>query len=115
MKKFLPVFLAILITLSSSICATAVETNKLGDANNDGSVNLIDVIRIQSYVVGSYTGDKNFVSRADVNGDKKVNVVDSIHIMRYIVNLIDRFPADNVTPTKPVVDDDGYYNQIVKP
>ena len=115
MKKFLLVFLAILITLSSSVCATAVETNKLGDVNRDGSVNLVDVIRIQNYVVGSYTGDKDFVSRADVNGDKKISVVDSIHIMRYIVKLIDRFPVENVTPTTPAVDQDGYYNQIVKP
>lgn len=115
MKKFLLVFLAILITLSSSICATAAETYKLGDVNRDGSVSIADAILIQSYIVRSDAEDKNLVSVADVNGDKKVSVIDSIYIMRYLVNLIDSFPAENITPTKPAVDQDGYYNQIVKP
>ncbi len=115
MKKILIVVLTFLITLSSSICVTAEESYKLGDVNQDGRVSVIDAIRIQYYILGDYDGDENFIKLADVDGDKRVSVIDVIYILRHIIKITDRFPADDLTPTNPIIAEDGYYDKIVRP
>lgn len=115
MKKFLIVILTILITLSSSICVIAEVSYKLGDVNQDGQVSVIDAVLIQCYILENYDIDDSFTVTVDVDGDKNVNIIDVVYVLRYIINIIDHFPAEDLTPTNPIIAEDGYYNKIVRP
>lgn len=53
-----------------------------GDINNDGKVNLRDVIRLNQYVAGwNVTVDSG---STDVNGDGKTNLRDVIRLNQYV-------------------------------
>ncbi len=56
---------------------------KAGDANNDGKVNISDIILIRRYIVGGYDVDIN-PNAANVNDDLKVNTADVVLLRRYI-------------------------------
>ena len=68
-----------------------VEGKKLGDVNQDGSINLLDA----TYVLQAYNEVRKLTETqeklADVNGDKKVNLVDVLKIMKYCNGEISRF------------------------
>ena len=61
-----------------------------GDVNDDGTVNMKDVILIRQSLVGLTEIDPD---PADVNGDGAVNMKDVILIRQYLVGIIDKFPA----------------------
>lgn len=63
------------------------DTSLLGDANGDGSVTTMDVLRIARYVVGlaDISEDRKYL--ADVNGDGSINIADAILLARNIVGL----------------------------
>lgn len=115
MKKILLAFLAVIIIVSSSVCVCAKEVYKLGDANKDGSVNIIDTTYIQRYLAKMSNETEIELSLADVNGDNTINILDATMIQMYLAKLISKFPAENTTETTPSVDSDGYYDQIIKP
>ena len=54
-----------------------------GDANDDGEINVKDVISIRRFITGSY-GTEIHNEAADANKDGEVNVKDVITIRRYI-------------------------------
>ena len=54
-----------------------------GDANDDGLINLKDVIIIRRYIAGGWNIDIN-AENADVNNDDKIDLKDVILIRRYI-------------------------------
>jgi len=112
MKKFLSIFIAVLIMVCSSVCIMAEETYKIGDANKDGKININDVTSIQLYLVKLYKNGELSVG-ADVDGSGKITIRDATFIQLYIVKHIDRFPCE--PETVPSTDSDGYYDQIVKP
>lgn len=56
-----------------------------GDANNDGSVNVLDAIKIAKYIVGTEKLKVNETRLADVNGNNSVDLLDAIAISRYIL------------------------------
>ena len=68
-----------------------VEGKKLGDVNQDESINLLDA----TYVLQAYNGVRKLTETqeklADVNGDKKVNLVDVLKIMKYCNGEIKNF------------------------
>ena len=55
-----------------------------GDVNNDGEINLKDVVLIRRYIVGGWDVDINEAA-ADVNHDEAINLKDVVMIRRYIV------------------------------
>ena len=66
-----------------------------GDANNDGSVNLKDVLLLRRTVAGAvYDGELDPVL-ADVNGDKKVDMKDVLYLRRFLAGEIDQFPVQH--------------------
>lgn len=75
--------------LSSKKVSLNIETNAslLGDANGDGSVTAMDVVRIARYVVGLTDIPKERIYLADVNRDEKVTIADAILLARNIVGL----------------------------
>lgn len=56
---------------------------KAGDANNDGKVNISDIILIRRYIVSGYDVDIN-PNAANVNDDGRVNSADVVLLRRYI-------------------------------
>ena len=56
-----------------------------GDANDDGSVNVEDVITIMSYILGEYPTPFN-AEAADLNGDGIVTITDAIQVMDILIN-----------------------------
>lgn len=115
MKKVLLVLLVIIILMTSTFCVVAKETVILGDVNNDGNVSIMDATQIQFYLADLLGVDELDVSLADVDGNGTVAIMDATTIQLYLVQIIDKLPGENVSPTPPSIDSDGYYDQIVKP
>lgn len=73
MKTFRRLLFVFLCGLLASILATA--QNIVGDVNDDGNVNLTDVIMTISYISGNQL-DGFSEANADINGDGKINLTD---------------------------------------
>ncbi|MBE6051821.1 MAG: endo-1,4-beta-xylanase [Clostridium sp.] len=63
-----------------------------GDVNEDGKVNVKDLLTIKEYVAG--VDVKINTKNADVNGDKKVDLFDTILIQQYLKKVIVKFPVE---------------------
>lgn len=124
MKKVISVIsiIAVLgISFAAVISASAgISGYSLGDADRDGSVSILDVTLLQTYMVGESELDEEQLRLADVNRDGNVTINDVTYIQSYMAGSIDEFP--NEAPTEPTeepttlsVDSEGYYNVVVKP
>ena len=115
MKKIIPLLLAVLLLISSSIYVSAEETYRLGDVNKDGLKTITDATLVQCYVAGYYKKTDEIVKLADVDADGILSIVDATNIQLYTARYIDKFPGETVKPTVPSTDPDGYYDQIIRP
>ena len=68
--------------------------HKPGDVNEDGEIDIFDMILLAEYIVGA-TDEEVSMEVADVNGDGVLDIQDLILIARYIVGEIDEFPVEN--------------------
>ena len=90
MRKFFTVLFALSAFLSvGSLDAYAdtvqVESTKKGDANNDGVVNVSDVVAAVNYILGINSAD--FVlTNADMDGDNTISVSDLVAMVNIILN-----------------------------
>ncbi len=60
-----------------------------GDANEDGAVDVLDVIVLNKYLLGGGSLSEQGAANADIDGDSEPTANDSLNIMKYIVKLID--------------------------
>lgn len=72
-----------LVNVSTTNGAITVINYLPGDANNDGKINVTDVISIRRHIVGGYDLTIN-EDAANVNDDGKIDASDVIMIRRYI-------------------------------
>jgi hypothetical protein len=75
----------------------------LGDANNNGSIDIVDALITAQYYVG-LNPQNFFLQAADVNCNGTVDIVDALVIARFYVGLINQFscaqtPAGTAEPT----------------
>ncbi len=63
-----------------------------GDVNQNGTIDVNDVVLIMQHVLGTTTLTDKQIEAADVNCDGKVNINDAILVMQYSLELIDTFP-----------------------
>ncbi|MBN1215366.1 MAG: hypothetical protein JXA99_07960 [Candidatus Lokiarchaeota archaeon] len=63
----------------------------LGDANNDGIINIVDSLMIAQYYVG-WNLEGFHLENSDVNGDGMINIVDSLLVAQFYVGIITSFP-----------------------
>ena len=72
------------------IMSLAWNVRTIGDANNDGRVNIRDATTIQQYVAGLVSeNDNDFdYKNADVDTDGKVTVRDATKIQKFIAEII---------------------------
>ncbi|MBN2535001.1 MAG: hypothetical protein JXB88_19120 [Spirochaetales bacterium] len=62
---------------------------KIGDANNDGSIDIVDALLIAQYYVGLPAGIVR--EYADTNCDRSIDIVDALLVAQYYVGLIEEF------------------------
>lgn len=66
----------------------------LGDANDDGKINVIDIIFIKKYLLHLADETSLNMTNADVNKDGEVRVNDNTIIRRYLLHLIENFDEE---------------------
>ena len=59
-------------------------TPLLGDVNMDGVVNVVDLISLVNFILGSNSADID-LTIADANNDGVINIVDVIDMVNYIL------------------------------
>ncbi|MDE5754908.1 MAG: hypothetical protein K2H89_10270 [Oscillospiraceae bacterium] len=66
-------------------------TTKLGDADENGKIEILDVVMMNRVYVGVESISGQGKINADVDGDGKITLSDSMNVLRYLVHLIDNF------------------------
>ena len=87
------IILIISMALFFIIFSSPASAALYGDINQDGQINVQDVVLTMRYALGLQ--DLNSIQKiaADVNNDNQINVMDVTLIMRKSLDLIDKFPA----------------------
>ena len=78
------------ITEDVSIYAKFVPIGLLGDANDDGKVNILDATLVQTYVA-KYKVDNINLINADVDKDGLVTIQDATAIQMFVAKMISNF------------------------
>jgi hypothetical protein len=74
----------------------------LGDCNLDGAIDIMDVISINRYLLGSLKFNNTQKFNANVDSNTVIDTTDSLLILKYVVELIDSFgEGENPTDTPP--------------
>ena len=96
----------------TSFCAT--EQYKLGDADGDGMIMIVDCTLIQRDIVGLAKIEEENRSAADVDSDGEICILDATAIQRYLAEMKDNYPigeyiSDSVStpPLLPTVSVNG--------
>jgi len=57
---------------------------ELGDVSGDGSINILDLVQVASYILNIST--PAYECAADFTGDGTVNILDLVQIVNYILD-----------------------------
>ncbi|MDE7120693.1 MAG: silent information regulator protein Sir2, partial [Oscillospiraceae bacterium] len=69
--------------------STPTGNTKKGDANEDGIVDISDVVRMNRVYVGVDKVTAQGLINADIDGSGKIELADSMNVLRYLVHLLD--------------------------
>ncbi len=69
-----------------------VAAGKYGDVTGDGAIDIMDVIALNKYILGSMKLDAQAKANADVDTNGTVDSTDSLNILKYVVELVTEFP-----------------------
>ena len=69
-----------------------------GDLNNDGRINIFDLVLERNAVINSFSGAANSPA-ADIDGDGKIAANDLVLLSQYIHGKITKFPTTSTTTT----------------
>lgn len=139
MKKTISAFLAVVFVLISvfalAISANADTVAKLGDINGNGKIDARDYLLLKRAYFGTYTLTCN-IAVADINGNGKIDARDYLLLKRaYFGTFTFKNPdviisgsdsgsgsgsdsgsgSGSSEKDEPTYEDDGYYNEVVKP
>jgi hypothetical protein len=78
---------------SLTVVGSSTGDTLYGDANCDGSVNILDVIALNKSLMGSSSLTAQGATNSDVDLDGTPTASDSLNIMRYVVKLISQLPV----------------------
>ena len=123
-QAIVPTIAAVLVT--AVLCITAfsipwVSAAMYGDLDRNGELTSGDVRIMMRYMVGEPLSAQQY-AQADLDGNKRVNTADAklvLSAIAYGQSLAD-LPTTTTTvvtttTTLPSLDDEGYYDEIVKP
>lgn len=68
------------------------DEHSCGDINNDGSIDIVDVIMLNKFLLGSATLSDQQYASADADGNGTVDSTDSLNILKYVVKLVESLP-----------------------
>lgn len=86
--------LIIFDTESDVVTDSEPVVNAKGDINNDGGVNMEDVVMVQKYIARLTTFKINEILAANVDNDNNITMVDVTTMQKYVARLIDSFPSE---------------------
>ncbi len=72
---------------------TEPEKTVYGDVNEDGSINIMDIILLNKAIYGKAVLTEQGQKNADVDNSGRPDSSDSLNIMKYIVKLLKEFPV----------------------
>lgn len=130
-KKALPVcalvcVACVLLSLMLTVFPKAAVLT-VGDLDRDGAVSTDDARTILQFVVGEYTLTRQQYLIADCNGDGRTDTTDACIILRaaaqgdtlpavsFATTAVSTSVTVTTTTAAPSLDDDGFYDDIVKP
>ena len=58
--------------------------SELGDVTGDGTINILDIVQVANYILGTSIPD--YACAADMNSDGNVNILDIVQIANAILN-----------------------------
>ena len=95
MKHPIPIFSIILLVCCSTFLAGQPFEGLKGDVNNDGNINVLDMVSIANHILGTVVLDAAGLWRADTNGpegncdgDGGANVLDMVKIANMIMGSV---------------------------
>jgi hypothetical protein len=94
------IFLLIAIFLLS---AFALQAQTMGDVDSNGTVNIVDALRIAQYYIGMPVGNFN-TAVADVNCDSKIDIVDALLVARFYIGIVTGFTCGTTATPGPTLD-----------
>jgi len=59
-----------------------------GDTNGDGTIDIIDLLRVQKLILKTMTTTEPFLKASDTNKDGKVDIIDLLRVQKYILGSI---------------------------
>jgi len=62
------------------------QSESYGDVNNDGFVNVTDIMRVVNFITGRFSPTDDEFNLSDWNSDNELNIADIIGITQYILN-----------------------------
>lgn len=63
-----------------------IQSGSRGDINNDGFVNVADIMRVVNFITGRFLPSDDEFNVSDWNSDNELNIADIIGITQYILN-----------------------------
>ena len=78
-------------------------TSICGDVNKDGTVNVVDMIKLKSYLLGNKITISD--SSSDVDGDGKITATDAVELSMYLTAASCVFTSEKTKDS----DGDGLY------
>lgn len=90
MKKVITLFLSVLF-VCGSLCVTCLAASvtdgenyyTAGDVNNDGSIDICDLVRMKKYIVDNKT--EIIFNAADINGDNDIDSIDLTSFRKHLL------------------------------
>tara|TARA_Y100000004_G_scaffold110058_1_gene123488 strand:+ start:329 stop:1831 length:1503 start_codon:yes stop_codon:yes gene_type:complete len=76
------------------------ERNITGDCNNDGSIDILDIVEMINYILGTPSQDFIF-GNCDMNGDGDIDIIDVVQLVNLILTPTD----NNELPSEPSITD----------
>ena len=58
-----------------------------GDVNYDGELNILDIVKVVNYILGTYDFTEMQYSLADMNLDEVIDILDLILLANAILNI----------------------------
>ena len=124
MKKIIKTFLAVVFALTSVftfvVSANADRVLKLGDINNNGNIDPLDYVLLKRAYFGTVQLNDEQTLCGDCNKNSKIDAMDYVLLKRtYFGTTVFQNPdiiiSDTNSSEGPTYEDDGYYDEVIKP
>lgn len=76
------------ISISNGVSNASYTAVLYGDNNGDGKITILDLLRVQKYLLGNSNLTSTEVIASDTNHDGKVDIVDLLRIQKYLLGSI---------------------------